>query len=446
MTKPTRQLPGPLSRAWVARDQNVISPSCTRAYPFVMARGQGSEVWDVDGNRFLDFNAGIAVTATGHAHPEVVKAIQEQAEQFIHMSGTDFYYPAQIELAEKLSEISPMQEPAQVFFANSGTESVEAAFKLARYHTGRPRMLAFIGAFHGRSMGSLSLTASKYVQRAGFSPLVPGVTHVPYAYCYRCPFNLEYPKCDLHCVAYIEKTVFRHYVPPEDVAAIFVEPIQGEGGYVVPPPEYHARLKEMMAKYGILYVVDEVQTGFGRTGKWFAIEHWGVEPDIVATAKGIASGMPLGAMIARKSVMTWGPGAHANTFGGNPVCCAAAMATIRIIERDGLMENARLQGERMMEALWRMQSRHPSIGDVRGKGLMVGAELVADRESKEPATSLRDSVIYECYLRGLLILGCGVSTIRFMPALNISSDLVDEGLAIFDEALTAAEREAGLLA
>ncbi|MBC7225480.1 MAG: acetyl ornithine aminotransferase family protein, partial [Anaerolineae bacterium] len=373
------------SRAWVARDQNVISPSYTRSYPFVMAKGRGAEVWDVDGNRFLDFNAGIAVTATGHAHPEVVKAIQEQAEQFIHMSGTDFYYPVQIELAEKLNQISPMEEPTQVFFANSGAESVEAAFKLARYHTGRPRMLAFIGAFHGRSMGALSLTASKYVQRAGFSPLVPGVTHVPYAYCYRCPFNLEYPKCDLHCVTYIEETVFRHYVPPEDVAAIFVEPIQGEGGYVVPPPEYHGRLRELMAKYGILYVADEVQTGFGRTGKWFAIEHWNVEPDIVTVAKGIASGMPLGAMIARKSVMTWGPGAHANTFGGNPVCCAAALATIRLIE-DGLTENARVQGERMMEQLREMQSRHPSIGDVRGKGLMVGVELVLNRETKAPAT------------------------------------------------------------
>ncbi|MGQ9585132.1 MAG: acetyl ornithine aminotransferase family protein [Anaerolineae bacterium] len=441
--KPEKNLPGPEGRAWVARDQSTISPSYTRAYPFVMARGQGCEVWDVDGNRFLDFNAGIAVTATGHAHPEVVKAIQEQAESFIHMSGTDFYYPVQIELAEKLNRIVPIREPSQVFFTNSGTESVEAAFKLVRYHTGRPRMLAFIGAFHGRSMGALSLTASKYVQRAGFSPLVPGVTHVPYGYCYRCPFNLTYPKCDLHCVSYIEETVFRHYVPPEDVAAIFVEPIQGEGGYVVPPPEYHPRLKELMARHGILYVVDEVQTGFGRTGKWFAIEHWGVEPDVVTLAKGIASGMPLGAMVARRSVMTWGPGAHGNTFGGNPVCCAAALATIRLIE-DNLMENARLQGERMMEKLLAMQSRHPSVGDVRGKGLMIGAELVMDREKKTPASTLRDNVLYEAYLRGLLILGCGVSTVRFMPALNIPAHAVDEGLEIFEEALTAAEKQAGL--
>jgi len=440
---PKEQLPGPEGRVWVERDRKAISPSYTRIYPFVMEKGRGSEVWDVDGNRFVDFNAGIAVTSTGHAHPEVVRAIREQAGRFIHMSGTDFYYRVQIELAEKLTSIAPFKEPSQVFFTNSGTESVEAAFKLARYHTGRPRMLAFIRSFHGRTMGSLSLTASKQVQRAGFAPLVPGVTHIPYAYCYRCPFNLEYPKCDLHCVSHIEETVFEHYVPPEEVAAIFVEPIQGEGGYVIPPPEYHVRLKELMAKHGILFIADEVQTGMGRTGKWFAIEHWGVEPDIVTVAKGIASGMPLGAMIARKSVMTWGPGAHGNTFGGNPVCSAAALATIRVIEEDGLIENARLQGERMLEQLRSMQSRHPSIGDVRGKGLMVAVELVTSRETKEPAAALRDDVIQQAFRRGLLILGCGVSAVRFMPALNIPGGLVDEGLKIFEEALTAAEEEAG---
>jgi len=437
------QLPGSKAKAWVEKDTAAISPSYTRSYPFVMDHGQGSEVWDVDGNRFIDFNAGIAVTATGHAHPTVVKAIQEQAEKFLHMSGTDFYYPVQIKLAEKLNALVPIEEETQVFFTNSGTESVEAAFKLARYYKGRPRMLAFIGAFHGRSMGSLSLTASKYAQRKGFSPLVPGVTHVPYGYCYRCPFNLKYPSCDIYCVDYIEKTLFCHFVPAEEVAAIFVEPIQGEGGYVVPPPEWHSRLKALMEKYGILYVADEVQTGFGRTGKMFALEHWGVAPDIVCVAKGIASGMPIGAMVARKSLMTWPPGAHGNTFGGNPVCCAAALATISLIE-GSFMENAARVGQWMMDRLNEMAEDHPSIGDVRGKGLMIGIELVKDKETKEPAPEIRDEVIQRAFKKGLLLLGCGPNTVRFMPALNIPQDIAGEGLAIFEEALTEVEKEAGL--
>jgi len=437
------QLPGPKAKAWVEKDTAAISPSYTRSYPFVMDHGQGSEVWDVDGNRFIDFNAGIAVTATGHAHPAVVKAIQEQAEKFIHMSGTDFYYPVQIKLAEKLNALVPIGEETQVFFTNSGTESVEAAFKLARYYTGRPRMLAFVGAFHGRSMGSLSLTASKYVQLKGFAPLVPGVTHVPYAYCYRCPFHLEHPSCDIYCVDYIEETLFHHFVPAEEVAAIFVELIQGEGGYVVPPPEWHNRLKALMEKYGILYVADEVQTGFGRTGKMFAIEHWGVKPDIMTLAKGIASGMPVGAMVARKSLMTWPPGAHGSTFGGNPVCCAAALATIRLVE-DGFMENAARMGQRMMDRLNGIADDHPSMGDVRGKGLMIGIELVKDKATKEPAPDIRDEVAQRAFKKGLLILGCGPNIARFMPALNISQDIADEGLAIFEEALTEVEKEAGI--
>ena len=436
------QLPGSKAKAWVERDAAAISPSYTRSYPFVIDHGRGSEVWDVDGNRFIDFNAGIAVTATGHAHPNVVKAIKQQAEKFIHMSGTDFYYPVQIELAEKLNALVPIEEETTVFFANSGAESVEAAFKLARYYTGRPRMLAFIGAFHGRTMGALSLTASKYVQRKGFAPLVPGVTHVPYGYCYRCPFHMEYPSCSIHCVDYIEETLFRYFVPAEEVAAIFVEPIQGEGGYVVPPPEWHSRLKALMDKYGILYVADEVQTGFGRTGKMFAIEHWGVEPDIICMAKGIASGMPLGAMVARKSLMTWPPGAHASTFGGNPVSCAAALATIDLIE-NGLMENAARMGQWMMARLQEMAKDHPSMGDVRGKGLMIGVELVKDKETKEPAPDIRDNIAQLAFRKGLLLLGCGPNTIRFMPALNISQDIADEGLTIFEEVLTEAEEEAG---
>jgi len=429
---------GTRAREYIARDTTAISPSYTRSYPFVMDHGKGSKVWDVDGVQFIDFTAGIAVTATGHSHPDVAQAIKDQADQFIHMSGTDFYYPVQIELAEKINSLVPGDEPKQLFFTNSGTEAIEAAFKLARYSTGRTRMIAFIGGFHGRSMGALSLTASKYVQRKGFAPLVPGVTHVPYGYCYRCAYNLEYPSCDVHCVRYIEDTIFKHFIPAEEVAAIFMEPIQGEGGYVIPPPLYHQRLRELTDRYEILLVDDEIQTGMGRTGKMFAIEHWGVVPDITCIAKGIASGMPLGAMVAKKRLMTWPPGAHGNTFGGNPVSCAAALATIRLVE-GGYVQNAARMGERFADRLRHLQAVHPSMGDVRVLGLMIGIELIKDKETKEPAAEMRDSVVQKCFERGLLSLGCGMSTVRFMPALNITADLVDEGLKIFEEALTEAE-------
>lgn len=433
--------PGPRARAYVERDRAAISPSYTRSYPFVMDHGEGSLVWDVDGRQYIDFTTGIASTGTGHAHPDVVQAIRDQAGKFIHMSGTDFYYAVQIELAEKLNALVPGDEPKQLFFTNSGTETVEAAFKLARYTTGRTRMIAFIGAFHGRSMGALSLTASKYVQRKGFAPLVPGVEHVPFGYCYRCAYNLEYPSCDVYCVKYIEETLFKRLFSPEEVAAIFLEPIQGEGGYVVPPPLYFVRLRELADEHGILLVDDEIQTGMGRTGKMFAIEHWNVVPDITCIAKGIASGMPLGAMVAKKRLMTWPPGAHGNTFGGNPVSCAAALATIRLIE-GSYMQNAAQMGERLIEQLYRMQARHRSMGDVRGLGLMVGVELVQDKKTKEPAIALRDAVVQRCFHKGLLILGCGASTMRFMSALNVSADTIDQGLEIFEEALTEAESEA----
>ena len=432
------KIPGPKAKGYVARDAEVISPSYTRSYPFVMDHGQGSIAWDVDGNRYIDFNAGIAVTATGHSHPEVVKAVQEQAAKFIHMAGTDFYYGVEIELAEKLNSLVPGDQPKRLFFTNSGTEAVEAAIKLARYYTGRPQMIAFLGSFHGRTMGSLALTASKAVQKKGFTPLMPGVTHVPYGYCYRCAYNLEYPACDLACVEFIEY-LFQKSLPPEEVAAIFVEPIQGEGGYVVPPPEFHVRLRELADRYDILLVDDEIQAGMGRTGKWFAIEHWGVVPDIVTIAKGVASGMPLGAMVARKELMTWPPGAHGNTFGGNPVCCAAALATIKLIE-GGLMENAAKMGQYMLDRARAMEAAHPTIGDVRGKGLMIGIELVRDKESKEPAGALRDDLVQRAFKKGLLLLSCGASTIRFMPALTIDGQTVDEGLALFEEALTEAEK------
>lgn len=432
------RIPGPKTKGYVARDEEAMSPSYTRPFPFVMDHGQGSIAWDVDGNRYIDFNAGIAVTTTGHSHPEVVTAIQEQAAKFIHMSGTDFYYGVEIELAEKLNSLVPGSQAKRLFFTNSGTEAVEAAIKLARYYTGRPQMIAFLGSFHGRTMGSLALTASKAVQKKGFAPLMPGVTHVPYGYCYRCAYNLEYPACDLACVEFIE-FLFQKSLPPEEVAAIFIEPIQGEGGYIVPPPEFHVRLRELADRYDILLVDDEIQTGMGRTGKWFAIEYWGVVPDIVTIAKGIASGMPLGAMVARKELMTWPPGAHGTTFGGNPVCCAAALATIKLIE-EGLMENAAKMGQYMLDRARAMEAEHPTIGDVRGKGLLIGIELVEDKESKEPARALRDDLSQRAFKKGLLILGCGASTIRFMPALTIDGQTADEGLAIFEEALTEAEK------
>jgi 4-aminobutyrate aminotransferase len=421
---------------WVGRDAAVLSPSYTRPYPFVMDQGRGSEVWDVEGRRYIDLNAGIAVCATGHSHPDVVRAIQQQAERFLHMSGTDFYYPLEIQVAERLAALAPGDEPKQVFLCNSGAEAVEAAFKLARYTSGRPRMLAFVGAFHGRTMGALSLTASKAVQRQGFAPLVPGVSHVPYAYCYRCPYHQEYPACDLACVSYIEETLFKTSVPPREVAAIFVEPIQGEGGYVVPPPGFHQRLKELADKYGILYVVDEIQTGIGRTGRMFAIEHWGVVPDILTIAKGVASGLPLGAAVARKSLMTWTPGSHGNTFGGNPLACAAALETLRLVEQE-YMDHAAAMGEVFLERLRGMQRRYEQIGDVRGRGLMVGIEMVRNAASREAAPELRDALVQAAYERGLLLLGCGASTVRFCPALNIPRALVDEALNIVEESLAA---------
>ena len=438
MSKET-QLPGPKGAAWLERDAAVISPSYTRSYPYVMDHGSGTEVWDVDGNRFLDFSSGIAVTSTGHSHPAVVKAIQEQAERFIHMSGTDFYYPEQIELAEKLNRLAPGEEPKKVFFTNSGAEAVEAALKLARYATGRPRMLAFIGGFHGRTIGALSLTGSKAVHRRGFMPLMPGVTHVPYGYCYRCPFNLEYPSCDVACLKYIEDEVFKHYVPTDEVAAVFEEPIQGEGGYVVPPPIFHPRLRELCDRHGILLVADEVQSGIGRTGKMFALDHWGVVPDIICLAKGIASGLPLGAMIARADLMTWPPGAHANTFGGNPLACAAALVTLDLVAKE-YAANAAAVGAGMLSTLKAMQGQHPSMGEVRGKGLMIGVEMVKDKTTKEAAPDLRNDLVEACYRRGLLVLGCGPNTLRFMPPLNTAKPVADEALGIFEEALTEVER------
>lgn len=430
-------LPGPKATELIRVDSDFVSPSYTRVYPLVVESAEGLWVRDVDGNEFLDFTAGIAVNATGHCHPKVVEAIRDQAGKLIHMSGTDFYYAPQIVLAQKLAELSRMSGGAKVFFGNSGAEAIEAAFKLARYHTRRELNLAFFGAFHGRTMGALSLTASKSIQKKHYNPLVPGITHVPYPNCYRCPHGLCRPNCGAACVAWIEDPLFRTSIPPEEVAAIFVEPIQGEGGYIVPPAEFHIGLRKLASKYGILLVADEIQSGMGRTGKMFAMEHFGVEPDIMALAKGIASGMPLGAMVALSTLMDWQAGSHASTFGGNPVSCRAAMATIELLE-GGLMENARVRGEQFMAGLRGMQTNIECMGDVRGIGLMVGVELVKDRITKEPAPLLRNDIIRNAFGKGLLLLGCGESTIRFCPALTVSADEVDTGLAVFEEALRAA--------
>jgi len=434
----SKRLPGPKAKAWVDRDRAAISTSYTRAYPLVVESGKGAELTDVDGNVFLDMNAGIAVGATGHAHPKVVKAIQDQAAHFLHMSGTDFYYPQEIRLAEKLGAIVPGKTKKRTFLCNSGTEAVEAAIKLARYKTGRTQFIAFIGAFHGRTMGSLSLTASKAIQKKGFAPTMPGVTHVPYADCRRCVFNLKFPSCNFACVSYIEDTVFKKVVPPEDTAAIVVESIQGEGGYIIPPPGYHQKLAALAKKYGILLIMDEIQAGMGRTGKWFGIEHWpGVVPDIVTIAKGVASGMPLGAMVASKELMDWPPGSHGNTFGGNPVCCAAALATIDLLEH-GLIENARKIGAFMARELNSMVERQEHVGWVNALGLMIGVEMVAKPGTNLPAPALRDQVEQECFTRGVLVLGCGPSSIRMAPPLLLSRQQAQVALEVFEDAVTAA--------
>lgn len=432
--------PGPKARAILDRDSKVLSPSYARDYGFVMDHGLGAEVYDVDGNRYIDFSAGIAVASTGHSHPEVVKAIQDQAQRFIHISS-DYYHELMVRVAERLDEIAPIDEDVTVFLANSGTESVEAAIKLARYVTNRGRFIGFLGAFHGRSMGSLSFTASKVTQQERFFPTMPGVWHVPFPDPYRpvlpIPQNGDIGDA---VIDYIEHVLFPEALPPDEVAAVLVEPIQGEGGYIVPPPHFFPRLRKMCDDHGILLIADEVQSGMGRTGKWWAIQHWGVQPDIVCIAKGIASGVPMGAMVARRSVgEKWKAGAHGNTYGGNPLACVSALKTIDLIEKE-YMKNAAQTGEYILDALCEMQARHPSIGNVRGKGLMVGTELVLDKSTKKPAPLLRNAVVHRSFENGLLTLGCGRSTIRFMPPLMISRDLVDEGLELFEESLASVEK------
>jgi 4-aminobutyrate aminotransferase len=430
-------LPGPNAKRILAGDDKYISPSYTRSYPLVAKSGRGIVVTDVDGNDFFDFSAGIAVTSTGHCHPDVVAAVQKQAGELIHMSGTDFYYEAMVELAERISKIAPMPGPHRIYYGNSGAEAVEAALKLARYHTKRQNVIAFFGAFHGRTMGALSLTASKPQQKRRFGPLVPGVTHVRYPDIYRgCTGGgQEAEEFALGCARFIEEKLFKTTLPPEEVAAIFVEPIQGEGGYVVAPTAFMQELRRICDRHGILLVVDEVQSGVGRTGKWWAVEHTRVHPDIVCSAKGIASGMPLGVTISRADIMDWVPGSHASTFGGNPVCIAAALATLDVIENENLLANATEVGNHMLKRMADWPAKHRLVGDVRGRGLMVGVEIVKDQKTKEYGNNERDRIVELAFERGMLFLGCGPSTVRISPALVVTKDEADAAIDALEECI-----------
>ncbi len=429
-------LPGPEAKKILSLDERYITPSYTREYPLVVRRGEGMFIEDVDGNTFLDFSAGIAVVATGHCHPDVVRAIETQARTLIHMSGTDFYLPIMARLAEKVADIAPGKFPKRVHFANSGTEAMEAAMKLARYHTRRHRFIAFLGCFHGRTFGSLSLTSSKAVQRDRFGPLLSGVSHVPYPNLYR---QSEQCLGDCSCAEFIENQLFKTTVPPGEVAAIVVEPILGEGGYVVPPPDFLGQLREVADRHKILLIFDEVQCGMGRTGKMWACDHAGVAPDILITAKGIASGLPLGVMVARADLMDWPPGAHASTFGGNPVACAAALETIRLLE-EGYIANAARVGEFILKRMAGWPAKHPTVGNVRGKGLMIGIEFVKDQKTREPHPQARHRVVKRAFEQGLLVLGCGESTVRLMPPLVVNEAQADFALDVLERCVSEVER------
>ncbi len=437
-------LPGPNAKRVLAADEKYISPSYTRSYPLVAKSGRGVVVTDVDGNEFFDFSAGIAVTSTGHCHPEVVAAIQKQAGELIHMSGTDFYYENMVTLAERLSKIAPMPGPHKIYYGNSGAEAIEAALKLARYHTKRQNIIAFLGAFHGRTMGALSLTASKPQQKRRFAPLVPGVTHVRYPDVYRgSSGGVEDAEAfALGCARYIEEKLFKTVLPPEEVAAIFIEPVQGEGGYVVAPTPFMQELRRICDRHGILLVVDEVQSGIGRTGKWFAVEHTGVQPDIVCMAKGIASGMPLGVTMTRAEIMDWVPGSHASTFGGNPVCVAAALATLDVIEKEGLLANSAEVGNHMLKRMAGWPAKHRIVGDVRGRGLMIGVDIVKDQKTKEYSPEKRDRIVEHAFERGILFLGCGPSTVRIAPPLVVTKDEADVAMDALEESIEIVSKNA----
>jgi 4-aminobutyrate aminotransferase len=434
------KLPGPNAQKVLKGDSQFISPSYTRSYPLVAKRGRGVIIEDVDGNEFLDFSSGIAVCSTGHCHPEVVAAIQKQAGELIHMSGTDFYYENMITLGERLAKTAPMAGPVKVYYGNSGTEAVEAAMKLARYHTKRQGIIAYYGAFHGRTMGSLSMTASKVQQRRRFFPVVPGVQHVPFPYVYRRPEGMSEAQFVKECISFIEEKVFKTVMPPEECAAIFIEPIQGEGGYVPAPKEYMQELRRICDKHGILLVADEVQCGAGRSGKMWAIEHTGVEPDIVTIAKGIASGMPLGVTMTRAEIMDWVPGSHASTFGGNPVCIEAALATLDVLEREAI-RNAETVGNHILRRISRWVEIHPMVGDVRGRGLMLGVEIVKDKQTKATAHDERDRIVELAFERGLLFLGAGENSIRIAPPLILTQEQADIAMDALEECISIVEKE-----
>lgn len=432
-------IPGPKAQQIVEADTRLLMTS-TKTSPVAAESAQGVWIHDVDGNQILDFTAGVGVVNTGHCHPTVVRAVQEQSAKLMHFAGTDFYYRNQTELADRLTGLTPGDFEKKVFFTNSGTESAEAALKLARWNRQRPLTLGLLGAFHGRSMGSLTMTASKPAQRARFLAYSGGGQHIPAPNCFRCPYQLTYPSCDLYCAKILKELYFETSIPPTDVAAMIVEPVMGEGGYIVPPKGWHREIKKILDEHDILFIDDEVQAGFGRTGRWFAIEHHGVVPDMVTTAKALGSGLPIGAVIFRKSLDYTYQGAHSNTFGGNLVAVAGALATLDVIEREHLLENARVQGEHLRQRLVELQGKHEEIGDVRGLGLMVATEFVRSRSDKTPNVKLKDRIIEEAYRRGLLLLPCGKSSIRYIPPLVITRDEVDEGVEILDAAITAARR------
>lgn len=458
---------GTNAKQLILRDKKVMfgAHTHTREIPLVVKEARGIVVRDVDDKEFLDFGAGYAVCATGHCHPDVIEAIKSQIKKLLHISGADFYYLPQVELAEKLIELTPGSFDKKVYFCSTGVECIEASLKICRHYTKRPQLISFLGAFHGRSYAGMSLSGSKKVQRAHFSPLIPGITHTPYPYCYRCPFNLKYPECRLEsrfdsipmlpCVAYLTDVIFERLVDPEEVAALIVEPIQGEGGYIVPPPEFHPLLRAITKKHGIIYVVDEIQSGLGRTGRMFAVGHWGVEPDIVCTAKAIASGIPLGAVVARAELMdqevdskAWRRGSHGSTFGGNPVACAAALKTLELIEEE-LVENAKTVGEWIIKELQQFMDSHSIIGDVRGKGLMIGVEIVRDKKTKEKlpenltqeGKNVKEVIMGNCFKKSLIVLGCGANSIRFSPPLILTLEEAKKGISIFEDVVEELETQ-----
>ena len=429
--------PGPKAREIIERDTRFLATS-TKTSPIVAKRAQGSVIEDVDGNTYIDFTCGISVVNIGHGHPKVVEAVRRQAGEFFHFAGTDFYYDIQVRLAERLAKLAPGKRPKKVFFTNSGAEANEAAIKVAKWHTRRGMFLAFLGAFHGRTIGALSLTASKRVQKERFFPTMPGVVHVPYAYCYRCPYQLTYPSCDLHCANIIEDLYMKTVAPPGDVAGIFVEPVQGEGGYIVPPKGWLPRVAQIAKDNGLLLIDDEVQTGFGRTGKMFAVEHEGVVPDILTIAKAMGSGMPIGAAVFDASLDFGEKGAHSNTYGGNPIACASSLATLDVIEGDGLLKNAERLGKRVAARLDGMAEKYEIIGDRRGIGLMQVTEFVADRKTKKNDPKVRNAIAKDLYEHGVLVLPCGESGIRYIPALNIPDELLEAGLDIVEDCIRRA--------